>query len=78
MYINAVVNLSFEIEEGSFTALIGPNGVGKSTLLKMLTGILYPTSGTASVIGFIPWKDRKKYVQHIGAVFGKNHTSAGG
>lgn len=69
--VKAVQNLSFKLEKGSLMALIGPNGAGKSTLIKMLTGILYPTSGNAQVMGYIPWKDRIKYVEYIGAVFGQ-------
>jgi len=67
----AVDNINFEIKEGELVGFLGPNGAGKSTTLKMLTGVLFPTSGTAEVMGFIPWKDRKKYVSNIGAVFGQ-------
>jgi len=69
--IKAVDDISFEIKEGEIVGFLGPNGAGKSTTLKMLTGVLYPTSGTADVMGYIPWKDRKKHVRHIGAVFGQ-------
>lgn len=69
--LTAVDGISFDIPEGSLVGFLGPNGAGKSTTLKMLTGIMYPTSGTAEVLGFTPWKDRKRYVAHIGAVFGQ-------
>lgn len=70
-YINAVDNVSFEIEEGEIVAYIGPNGAGKSTTIKMLTGILKPDSGKINVGGFDPFSDRKKYVSNIGVVFGQ-------
>lgn len=67
----AVDSVSFTIKQGETVALIGPNGAGKSTTIKMLTGILHPTSGEVSVLGFSPAKDRKKVVAQIGAVFGQ-------
>ena len=70
-YINAVDNISFDIDEGEIVAYIGPNGAGKSTTIKMLCGILKPDSGTISVNGFNPFNDRKKYVGNIGVVFGQ-------
>lgn len=67
----AVKNISFEIEAGESVAFIGPNGAGKSTTLKMLTGILYPNSGTAEVAGYTPWEERSKLAREIGVVFGQ-------
>lgn len=69
--IEALQNVSFSIEEGDIVGYIGPNGAGKSTTIKIMCGILTPTSGTCQIAGFVPWKDRKKYVQHIGVVFGQ-------
>jgi len=69
--VEAVKGISFELEPGELLAFIGPNGAGKSTTIKMLTGILYPTSGEASVLGFVPWKDRRKLAYRIGSVFGQ-------
>ncbi len=56
--VNAVSNVSFEVDEGEAVAFIGPNGAGKSTTIKMLTGILVPSSGEISVLGLCPYKDR--------------------
>ena len=72
--IQAVNDVSFEIFPGELIGYIGPNGAGKSTTIKMLTGLLVPTSGEIHVNGYIPWKERKDYVKHIGAVFGQRTT----
>jgi len=69
--VNAVDNISFNVEKGEIIAFIGPNGAGKSTTIKMLTGILYPTSGEMEVLGLNPSKDRKKLSYKIGTVFGQ-------
>ena len=69
--VEALKRVSFEIGEGELIGFLGPNGAGKSTTLKILTGILYPTSGSVDVMGYVPWKERKKYVANIGAVFGQ-------
>jgi ABC-2 type transport system ATP-binding protein len=69
--VSAVKCISFDITPGERVAFIGPNGAGKSTTLKMLSGILTPTSGTATVAGFTPWTERKKLAYHIGLVFGQ-------
>lgn len=69
--INAVDNISFEIEQGSVCGILGPNGAGKSTTIKMLCGALFPTSGVIDVMGYFPARDRMRYVQRIGAVFGQ-------
>jgi ABC-2 type transport system ATP-binding protein len=69
--IVAVNNISFSVKHGERIAFIGPNGAGKSTTIKMLTGILFPTSGTVSILGFDPTKDRKKLAYQIGTVFGQ-------
>jgi ABC-2 type transport system ATP-binding protein len=69
--VNAVDDISFSVEEGERIAFIGPNGAGKSTTIKMLTGILFPTSGKISVLGLDPSVDRKKLAYKIGTVFGQ-------
>ena len=71
IFIDAVKDISFNIEKGEIVGYIGPNGAGKSTTIKMLSGILSPTKGECIVDGMIPWKDRKKYVKNIGVVFGQ-------
>ena len=67
----AVQNLSFSIEKGEMVGFIGPNGAGKSSTIKMLSGILCPDSGSITVNGFVPYKQRKAYVGNIGVVFGQ-------
>lgn len=69
--IVAVENINFNVYEGEILGLIGPNGAGKSTVIKMLTGILSPTSGSCTINGKNPSKNRKSYVKEIGAVFGQ-------
>ncbi|MFC5468082.1 ATP-binding cassette domain-containing protein [Cohnella suwonensis] len=67
----AVDSISFSIGKGEMVGFIGPNGAGKSTTVKMLTGILVPTSGTVTVGGLSPYKDRKRNAGRIGVVFGQ-------
>ncbi|MFX1511054.1 MAG: ATP-binding cassette domain-containing protein [Promethearchaeota archaeon] len=69
--LRALNSISFNVEAGELIGYIGPNGSGKSTTIKLLTGVLTPTQGTASVLGFIPWKTRKEYTRHIGVIFGQ-------
>jgi len=68
---HAVKDITFTVEEGERVAFIGPNGAGKSTTIKMLVGILHPTSGQALVLGKIPWRERARLAYEIGAVFGQ-------
>jgi ABC-2 type transport system ATP-binding protein len=69
--VQAVNGISFQVDEGEMLAFIGPNGAGKSTTIKMLTGILYPTQGRATVLGVTPWEDRQRLAGRIGCVFGQ-------
>ena len=69
--VDAVDGISFTVEPGERVAYIGPNGAGKSTSIKMLTGILHPTSGTARVLGAVPWKERRALTRRIGTLFGQ-------
>ena len=75
-YVDAVKNISFEIEKGEIVGYIGPNGAGKSTTIKMLSGILLPTAGNMRINGLDPFKERRKYVSNIGVVFGQRSQLA--
>lgn len=69
----AVQNVSFSIEEGEIVGFLGPNGAGKTTTLKMLSGILHPTDGEASVLGFTPWKRQKEFKRQFSIVMGQKN-----
>lgn len=69
--VKAVDDISFQIEPGEIVGYIGPNGAGKSTTIKMMTGILKPTSGDILVNGNIPFKNRQKNAQNMGVIFGQ-------
>ncbi len=69
--VTAVDDVSLCIPQGSMVALLGKNGAGKTTLIKMMSGIISPTSGSISVAGFDPHRDRYKYSYHIGVVLGQ-------
>ena len=69
--LRAVDDICFDIAPGEMVGYIGANGAGKSTTIKMLTGILTPTSGEVSVGGLVPHRDRVHYTRHIGTVFGQ-------
>lgn len=64
----AVKGISFQIEKGEIVGFLGPNGAGKTTTLKMLSGILFPTSGSASVLGFTPWERKKEFKKNFSIV----------
>jgi len=69
--VAAVNGISLDVRRGEIRGLIGPNGAGKSTTIKILCGVLHPTSGEVDSLGFVPWRDRKTYVRRIGALFGQ-------
>lgn len=69
--VEAVRGVSFEIEAGEVVAFIGPNGAGKSTTIKLITGILFPDSGRATVLGLDPHQNRRRLAYSIGTVFGQ-------
>jgi ABC-2 type transport system ATP-binding protein len=69
--VHAVNGLSFNIEEGELVGFIGKNGAGKSTTIKMMSGILYPTSGEIFVDGIRPYENRKQNAMNIGVIFGQ-------
>ena len=67
----AVKDVSFAIEEGTTVGFLGPNGAGKTTTLKMLSGIMHPSSGSARVLGFVPWARKKDFRRRISIVMGQ-------
>lgn len=69
----AVQDLSFSIEEGECVGFLGPNGAGKTTTLKMLSGILWPTSGTAQILGHTPWKREPAFQRQFAIVLGQKN-----
>jgi ABC-2 type transport system ATP-binding protein len=69
--VHALADVSFSLEAGELLAFIGPNGAGKSTTVKILSGILRPTSGRVEVDGLVPYEDRVRHVARIGVVFGQ-------
>ncbi|HXA45777.1 MAG TPA: ATP-binding cassette domain-containing protein, partial [Candidatus Angelobacter sp.] len=69
----AVNHVSFKIEPGEFVGFLGPNGAGKTTTLKMLSGLLYPTSGQAKVLGYTPWERNDGYRRQFALVLGQKN-----
>lgn len=69
--ISAVKDINISIEAGELIGFIGPNGAGKTTTLKMLSGLLHPSSGTATVMGFTPWERKKEYLKRFSLVMGQ-------
>lgn len=67
----ALENMNFSVNKGDIHALLGSNGSGKSTTIKIMSGIIYPTEGSVKIMGYVPWVDRIQYVQKIGVVFGQ-------
>lgn len=72
--VRAVDSIDFTVQRGELIGYLGPNGAGKSTSIKMLTGLLVPTGGSLRVNGYVPWRERERYVARIGAVFGQRTT----
>ncbi len=73
----AVRGIDLKVEQGEFVAFLGPNGAGKTTTLKLLSGVIYPTSGTARVMGYVPWERNNDYRRRFALVMGQK-TSFGG
>ena len=71
--VKAVEKVSFRIEPGEVVGFLGPNGAGKTTTLKMLSGLLHPTSGRASVLGFTPWERKSDYLRSMTLVMGQRN-----
>ncbi|NQT38628.1 MAG: ATP-binding cassette domain-containing protein, partial [Planctomycetes bacterium] len=71
--IDAVRAIDLEVEAGEFVAFLGPNGAGKTTTLKLLSGVITPTSGTAQVMGFVPWHRENAYRRRFALVMGQKN-----
>jgi ABC-2 type transport system ATP-binding protein len=71
--IHAASDVSFKIQEGELVGFLGPNGAGKTTVLKMLSGLLYPTSGSAKVLSFVPWERKNDYRRQFALVMGQKN-----
>jgi ABC-2 type transport system ATP-binding protein len=71
--VEAVKNISFEIEPGEIVGFLGPNGAGKTTTLKMLSGLLHPTSGEVNVLGFTPWQRNRDYLRQMALIMGQRN-----
>jgi len=71
--VKAVEKVSFEIEEGEMVAFLGPNGAGKTTTLKLLSGLIYPSGGEATVLGHVPWKRENVYRRRFSLVMGQKN-----
>ena len=71
--VNAVNGVDLKVDEGEFVAFLGPNGAGKTTTLKLLSGVIYPTSGSATVLGHIPWRRENVYRRKFALVMGQKN-----
>src|ERR1700759_5239892 len=70
---HAAKDVSFNVQEGEFVGFLGPNGAGKTTTLKMLAGLLYPTSGAARVLGYVPWERHDGYRRQFALLLGQKN-----
>ncbi|MDB4634121.1 ABC transporter ATP-binding protein [Rubripirellula sp.] len=71
--VKAVQGIDLNVEQGEFVAFLGPNGAGKTTTLKLLSGVINPTSGSASVMGFTPWQRKNEYRRRFALVMGQKN-----
>jgi ABC-2 type transport system ATP-binding protein len=73
LFVEAVKDVNFSIEEGELVGFLGPNGAGKTTTLKALSGIIYPSTGTINVLGYIPWERQKSFQKQLALVMGQKN-----
>ena len=71
--VDAVRSIDLKVEQGEFVAFLGPNGAGKTTTLKLLSGVIYPTSGKATVMGHVPWQRNNDYRRRFALVMGQKN-----
>ncbi len=71
--VQAVREIDLQVEQGEFVAFLGPNGAGKTTTLKLLSGVIYPSSGTARVMGYVPWERNNEYRRRFALVMGQKN-----
>ena len=71
--VEAVKGIDLTVEQGEFVAFLGPNGAGKTTTLKLLSGVINPTAGTARVLGFVPWRRENAYRRRFALVMGQKN-----
>ena len=71
--VEAVRSINLKVEQGEFVAFLGPNGAGKTTTLKLLSGVIYPTSGSATVMGYVPWERSIEYRRRFALVMGQKN-----
>ena len=71
--VEAVRDISLSVEQGEFVAFLGPNGAGKTTTLKLLSGVIYPTGGSAQVMGYVPWERNNEYRRRFALVMGQKN-----
>ncbi len=69
--VEAVSGINLSINKGEIRGLIGPNGAGKSTTIKIMSGVLHPSTGEVTAMGMVPWQEREKFVRNLGIVFGQ-------
>ncbi|HSK97130.1 MAG TPA: ATP-binding cassette domain-containing protein [Euzebyales bacterium] len=75
--VEAVRSVDMQIDDGEIVGFLGPNGAGKTTTLKMLSGLLYPTAGEASVLGHVPWRRERDFLRQITLVMGNRNQLSG-
>jgi ABC-2 type transport system ATP-binding protein len=73
--VTAVDDITFDVQPGEVVGFLGPNGAGKTTTLKVLSGLLFPTAGSVSVLGHVPWRREKAFLRQITLVMGQRNPA---